>query len=152
MAKPGSTNKKAKVVKKLDGAPPDRKPGRNGVVVGSGVPFSKTNQPSSEAKKEGWRKRNALKDLLSISPTGFFDGSTKDYRTICAKYFGIDKKEVTNRMIMDFRQIEKAILKADTQAYIAVNDRAFGKPKGEEPPAKRMHITINGTKVEQKEG
>lgn len=111
---------------------PARKPGRSGYVLPDAPkPFSNTNQPSPEAKKAGWAKRNALRDLLNITTGAKFEGSTKDYRELTAKYLGIEEKYVTVKMVMEFRQIEKAILKGDTIAFNAIMDRAFGKPKQE---------------------
>lgn len=113
-------------------------------------PFTKDNQPSSEAKKAGWQKRKILKQLLELSTGATFNNSTTDYRQLAANYFGIEPEEVTVETVMTFRQIEKAIMKADTPAFIAVMDRAHGKPKGEQEPAKSLNITINGQKIEQK--
>jgi hypothetical protein len=91
--------------------------------------FTPENQPSPEAKSEGARRHWALKRLLSLSTGQKFEGSAKDYRDAAARYFQIEPEEVTVKMLMEFRQIEKAILKGDTQAFTAVMDRAFGKPK-----------------------
>lgn len=168
MAKPGSSNNKkatkkktakkkqhpAPVVKKPAPVPPGHKPNRPGrggtVLPPSPKPFTKDNQPSAAAKKAGWAKRRILKDLLELTTGATFNNSTTDYRALTAKYFGIPDEEVTVRMVMDFRQVEKAILKGDTAAYVAVNDRAYGKPKGEEQPAKNLSITINGQRITSK--
>lgn len=159
MASSGSNNKKAPakkaaekvVTKAAPAAPGSYRPGKGGTVLPpSPKPFTKENQPSAASKKAGWAKRRILKDILEITTGATFNNSTTDYRELTAKYLGIPPQEVTVRMVMDFRQIEKAIMKADTPAYIAVMDRALGKPKGEEPPAKSLNININGQKIEQK--
>lgn len=160
MAKSGSTNKPTpakKAAKKVatkvaPAAPGIYKPGKGGTSLSpTPKPFTKENQPTSEQKKAGWAKRRILKDLLDITTGATFNNSTTDYRALTAKYLGIPPEEVTVRMVMDFRQVEKAIMKADTPAYVAVMDRAFGKPKGEEPPAKNLTITINGKTITQKD-
>lgn len=121
------------------------KPGRGGQKPPvTTKPFTKENQPSNEAKKAGWAKRKKLTELLEISTGVKFDGSLKDYRGMAAQFFDIDTSEVTVKMMMEFRQIEKAILKGDTFAYTAVMDRAYGKPKTAEEDQKSLTINING--------
>lgn len=152
MAKTGSSNKGPQPPKPI--AKPvlkPNRPGRGGTVLPpSPNPFSKKNQPTPEAKSAGWKKRRILKDLLELTTGATFNNSTTDYRALTAKYFGIPETEVTVRMVMDFRQVEKAILSGDTAAYVAVNDRAYGKPKGEEQPAKNLTININGKQITSK--
>lgn len=95
--------------------------------------FTSEKQPSPENKKKGQKQYWALRRLLELSTGQKFTGSTKEYRKATADYFNIPEDEVTISMIMDFRQIEKSIKKADTTAYKAVKDRAFGKPNTEAP-------------------
>lgn len=98
--------------------------------------FSPENQPSRESKSKGAKQHWALRKLLELSTGQKFEGSAKEYRKQTALYFEIPEEEVTVSMIMDYRQVEKAILKGDTQAYNAVKNRAFGTPPKEpdEPP------------------
>lgn len=143
---PKKKNDKAAAVKKTN------RPGRGGnVLPPSPKPFSKTNQPSNEAKKAGHTRRRLLKDILNITTGAKFEGSAKDYRFLTAKYLGIPENQVSIRMVMDFRQIEKAILKGDTQAYNALMDRGYGKPihfvaqtdtKGNDVPLNSLKITF----------
>lgn len=116
------------VKKQDDNKTTKRKPPSNGVK------FTPENQPSGEAKSIGMRRKFALRDLLSLSTGQKFEGSQKDYRDACAIYFQIQPEDVTVKMIMEFRQIEKAILKGDTQAYNALMTRGFGAPKAESDP------------------
>jgi hypothetical protein len=95
----------------------------------TGIPYSKDNQPSPEAKKEGIRRAKSTRDLLNRI-VGEIPGTSKDYVQLTAAFFNIEADEVTVRMIMDFRQAEKAI-KGNTQAYKVVTDRAFGRPAPE---------------------
>lgn len=114
----------------------------------TGVSFAKQPQPSGTAKSLGWKKKRLLKDLLSISTGSIFEGSQKNYRKITAAYFQIAEKDVTVLMIMQYRQVEKAILKGDTFAFNAIMDRAFGKatqPIGlDENLTGKVKITISG--------
>lgn len=132
MAKKQAVNKE----KNPEKTPKRKIQGGKGMMNGNetGIPFSKDNQPDPKKKSEGARRHWALRDLLSKVTGQKFEGSTKVYRDLCAVYFQIPKEDVTVKMIMDFRQIEKAILKGDTRAYEAVHDRAFGKPMTEQPP------------------
>ena len=108
-----------------------RKYGKNGVLVPIGKPFSKTNQPDPNTIKLAWNKKKALKDLLNITTIGKFSKDKNDYRKMCSDFMGIPEEEVTIKMIMEFRQIEKAIKSKDTFAFNAIMDRGFGKPKQE---------------------
>lgn len=76
----------------------------------------------------GWAKKKLLKELLNISTGNKIGSGSNDYRKLASDFFGIKEEDVTIRMVMDFRQIEKAILKGDTQAYNAIMDRSYGKP------------------------
>lgn len=110
---------------------PANKPGRGGVVLPPAPkPFTKKNQPTSEQKKAGWAKKKRAQDLakavLDLSFKGMKDSLLKKQ---AAEYFGVPEKELTVEMMLLFRQAEKAIQKADTPAFNAIMDRAFGKPK-----------------------
>lgn len=94
-----------------------------------GNPFTTKNQPTGKQKSEGWLKKKLLKDMLGLSTSANFQGSKTDYRKLTAEYLGIQEKEVTIKMVMEFRQIEKAILKGDTSSFNSIMDRAFGRPK-----------------------
>ena len=105
--------------------------GKNGVPTPkTPKPFSKTHQPSNAVKQAGWDRKKLLKDMLGLTTNGKFPDK-KDYRKLASQYLGINEEDVTIKMVMDFKQIEKAITKGDTFAYVAVNDRAFGKPTQE---------------------
>lgn len=100
----------------------------------TGKKFSKDYQPDPKKVSEGVKRHYAIRDMLSLVTGEKFEGSTKVYRDLCAVYFGIKPEDVTVRMVMDFRQIEKGILKGDTRAYEAVMNRAYGKPREEQAP------------------
>lgn len=98
----------------------------------TGKKFSADNQPSSEAKSEGLRRYWATRNMVNAVAGKFSDDDT-DYAGLTARYYGVPVEQVTVKMIMDFRQMEKAIKEGDTRAYKAVNDRAFGRPAEEQP-------------------
>lgn len=127
-------------------------PGRGGQQLKpTPKPFTKENQPPPEVKKAGWARRKALKELIEFQMCGKLEGSKKDYPALTASFYGIDVKDVTIRMIMEFRQIEKAILKGDTGAFNAVMDRAVGKAKQAIELIPDMTIRINGKVIRQKQ-
>lgn len=106
-----------------------------------GKPFSKDNQPSPEAKSKGKKKSKLLTELLELT----FKGPTRGkIKAAMAKYMGIPEEELTVEDMMHGRQIERAISKSNTFAYMAVMDRAFGKPKQitEEVGDKKIVVTI----------
>lgn len=100
------------------------------VLPDTPTPFSKEYQPTPEAKRLGWLKKKRgpelAKAILDLAFHGMRDSELKKQ---AAQYYGIDQADVTVEMMLLFRQAEKAIQKADTQAFNAIMDRAFGKPK-----------------------
>lgn len=92
--------------------------------------WSSTNQPSPEAKSRGAKKKRALRDLMQICTGSTFNDAQKvSFQKNAALYFGIPESKITIEMMMDFRQIEKAIMKADTYAYNSLKEWAYGSPK-----------------------
>lgn len=106
---------------------------------GAATRFTSENQPSNELKKKGHAKRRLLKDLLEMAFTGPKGGKLKK---AAATYLGIPEEELTVEDMMHFRQIERAIGKQNTFAYMAVMDRAFGKPKGQGDEDTPLHIKV----------
>lgn len=117
-----------------DKAPTKIEGGKGKMNGNTGKKFSKDYQPDPKKVSEGLKRHFAIRDMLSIVTGQKFEGSTKVYRDLCAAYLGINAADVTIRMIMDFRQIEKGILKGDTRAYEAIMNRAYGKPREEQAP------------------
>lgn len=103
-----------------------------------GVPFSSSNQPTGKAKSEGKRKARLLKDILELSFVGPPRGKLKQ---TAADYLGIPVEEMTVEYLMHFAQIRKAIKDGNTFAYMAVLDRAQGKPK------QSTDVTTNGKDI-----
>ena len=132
MAKKKAADQKKEDVEKTTTRPKSGKGAMNGLETGR--PFSKENQPDPKRKSEGAKRHWVLRDLLNKVTGQKFEGSAKVYRDLCARYFQIEPSQVTVKMIMDFRQIERAILKGDTTAYKAITDRAYGRPREEQAP------------------
>jgi hypothetical protein len=115
----------------------------------TGPAWTSENQPSPEAKKKGWAKRRTLLQLLELATLNKLPGSEIEWRQRVADAMGIPENEVTVANIMEFRQIEKAIKKADTAAFTAIYDRAYGRPKQIEddqpivPPEERQRASID---------
>jgi hypothetical protein len=89
--------------------------------------FTSKNQPSKEAKKQGWRKKLVLKDIASQ----IVQGQAIDDLKPLAIYLGIEESEIDVETLMHLSQMSKAIKEQDTRAYNAVMDRLKGKPKQE---------------------
>jgi hypothetical protein len=127
MAKAESTDKRAP---KASTKKP-RRPGKGGIYPpANGKKFTKDYQPSGEAKSAGKlakkRGQELAKSILDLAFKGMQDSQLKKS---AAEYFGIDPSEITVEMMLLFRQAEKAIQKADTNAFNAYMNRAFGMPK-----------------------
>lgn len=110
---------------------PAKRPGRNGnVPPDTPKPFTSDNQPTPEAKREGWLKKKRAQELVkAVLELNFQGGKGAALKKEAAEYFGIDAKEITIEMMLLYKQTKKAIDDSDTQAFNAVMDRAFGKPK-----------------------
>ena len=110
---------------------PRKRPGRGGnPPPDPKKPFTTENQPSPEAKSNGWLKKKRAQELVKAMLELNFSGSKNAaLKKEAADYFGIDAKEITIEMMLLFKQTKKAIDDSDTQAFNAVMDRAFGKPK-----------------------
>jgi hypothetical protein len=133
-------NPKTAILSKFTGKTPVKeggketsiKPRRKGPMNGkeTGIPFGEQKQPSSEAKKAGWARRNRgielVKNILSLKFKGAKDS---DLRKKIAQYFGVPENDITVEDMMIFRQSEKAIKNADTNAFKAIMERGFGAPK-----------------------
>lgn len=116
--------------------PIDEKSTKKKPVMGpdTGKKFSKDYQPTPEAKSKGAMRRYSLRDILRTVPENSFDGSTKDYATLVSKFLKIPRESVDLETIMFFRQVEKAILGADTKAFRAMAEYSIGRPRLEDGP------------------
>jgi hypothetical protein len=110
---------------------PQKRPGRGGnILPDTDKLFSKNNQPTSEAKKAGWLKKKRSYELVKAVLDLSFKGKKNTViKKQAALYFGVSEDDITMEVMLIFKQVEKAIQKADTPAFNAVMDRAFGKPK-----------------------
>tara|TARA_R110002020_G_scaffold13283_3_gene48086 strand:- start:2474 stop:2896 length:423 start_codon:yes stop_codon:yes gene_type:complete len=79
---------------------------------------------SVEARRKKKQRKLILKDILELN-------LNEKVAAKIAKAYGVDAKDISLEAAMDFMQVNKAIESKDTQAYNAVKDRVYGKPKQE---------------------
>jgi hypothetical protein len=101
-----------------------------GKQYGQQTRFAKDNQPPPENKAAGQLKAKQGQALaLAILKMKYKGPKGGELGKLMAEYFDVPESEITVEMMMDFRQIEKAIAKNDTNAWSAMKSRAFGQPK-----------------------
>ena len=113
--------------------------------------FTSESQPSGEQKSRGWWKKKKGRFLMQALLNLDFNGTQIDPETQqkqenqikkqASAYFNIPEAFITNEMIMNMKQMAKAINTGDTQAFNSVMDRAYGKPK--------EHIEVEEVKAPQ---
>ncbi len=79
---------------------------------------------SAEVRREKKKRKLILQDILELK-------LNEKVASKIAKAYGVDAKDISLEVAMDFMQVNKAIESKDTQAYNAVKDRVYGKPKQE---------------------
>lgn len=99
---------------------------KNKIDPEHGKHFSKDYQPSSKAKKEGWKRKKILRE---ISETIIGEGEISDLAKKVASFFGVNANEIDVETLADLKQLEKAIKDGDTKAYNSYKDRLRGRPK-----------------------
>lgn len=109
-----------------------KKIGGKGKLRGEdGVKFSKENQPTPQAKSDGWKRRSMFKKLLEMSISGDTT-ALQGLRESISDLTGIPESEVAK---MDFgqallsRQLEKAITEGDTNAAFRLLEFIYGPAK-----------------------
>ena len=85
---------------------------------------SKAGVASVEARRKKKQRKLILKDILELK-------LNEKVASKIAKAYGVDAKDISLEAARDFMQVNKAIESKDTQAYNAVKDRVYGKPKQE---------------------
>lgn len=85
------------------------------------------------AKKHGRELVQALLAAKEMDPAVLAEVS---------KSFGLDPKQVTKDIAMQSRQIDKAIRKADTKAYLAVS-KVSGALEEKEDKSTTINVTIS---------
>ena len=79
---------------------------------------------SGKARRKKKQRKLILQEILELK-------LNEKVASKIAKAYGVDAKDITLEAAMDFMQVNKAIESKDTQAYNAVKDRVYGKPKQE---------------------
>lgn len=103
---------------------------KGGPDAGNKTRFSSDRQPTGKAKSQGKLKSKFGTDLAkAILRMGFIGNKDSDIKKRACEYFGISANDLSIDAMLDFRQIEKAVQKADTHAYKAIKERAYGLPK-----------------------
>lgn len=99
----------------------------NGNQTGNG--FDQIGQPSPEEKRKGWLKKKRGNELAKAILSLAMEGKGNDeLKRSAAEYFDLPLEEITVEALLILKQAEKAIKKADTQAFNSIMDRAYGKP------------------------
>lgn len=75
------------------------------------------------------RKLSGKKLIDAMMEQTFNGAPNSKLKALAAAYLGVPEEEISNDVMATFRQMEKAIQKADTYAYNSLQDRRFGKPK-----------------------
>ena len=91
--------------------------------------FTTFNQPSPDAKVAGKLKKRRGRELVGIVLDLCFRGKQNSHlKQQAAEYFQLPEQEITVEIMLLLKQAERAIQKADTHAFSALMDRAYGKP------------------------
>ncbi len=79
---------------------------------------------SGKARREKKQRKLILQEILELK-------ANNKVANKLAEVYGVDVEDISLEAAMDFMQVTKAIQSKDTQAYNAVKDRVYGKPKQE---------------------
>lgn len=101
----------------------------------------KNRQPSSEQKKEGWKKKKFSRTVIRELLESKFELTPKLRKKLEKSFGPLDDKTIGE--LISMRQIEKAINNADTFATTNLLNQAFGQPKQE------VDVTSGGQPIKQ---
>lgn len=112
------------------------KPKRKNLKCGAkdGVPFSKTNQPSPESKREGIRRKMTLREILGVVPDKRLKGKLSNIQKEAASKLNIDLGFLDVETTLHYAMLKKAAEQGDVQAYKALIERVQGRPRLEDGP------------------
>lgn len=129
-----------------------------------GKPFSKENQPSSEAKKAGWLKKKRNKELAQYLLNRAWRKRPKEdqFTKEMFEYFDItedEAEELTHEAVIMLKQIAMAQKNGDNTAASQMFERAFGKPlqtiqlddDGTPPQINIIVQQVSGVKIAESE-
>lgn len=101
----------------------------------------KNRQPTSEQKREGWKKKKFSRTVIRELLESQFNLTPK-LRKKLEKFYGpVDDKTIGE--LISMRQVEKAINNADTFATTNLFNQAYGQPKQE------IDVTSDGKPIKQ---
>jgi len=116
-------------------------PRKDIVIYGESTRFGKQHQPSPEAKRKGWLKKNRNRKLAQLILSKAFRGKVLNskgeivdtkFKSVLKEFFGLDEDEMadmTNEAAIMFRMVGQAVTEGDTAAAAHLLERAYGKPK-----------------------
>lgn len=105
------------------------KPGKV-IPGGEKTQFSSLRQPTTEQRKEGWRRKRRGAELARAVLDLYFRGKENSkLKKEAAEYFDVPIDDISVEAMMLFKQVQRAMERGDTAAFNAVMDRAFGKAK-----------------------
>jgi hypothetical protein len=88
-------------------------------------PFTKDNQPPSDAKKAGWeRRKKGMALVRTILALNFNGLPGAKLRKKVAQFFGVPENDLTVEDMLHFQQAIRAIKSGDTNAYKALLEKS----------------------------
>jgi len=91
--------------------------------------FSSTNQPDPEKQKATKAKKRVIKETIrALLETQYKFAPDSQLKKQMVAAFGADVLKKPILEVMALQQVQKAILKGDTQAFTALLDRVDGRP------------------------
>lgn len=104
--------------------------GKGGIPTPPGKKFTSDNQPDPSKQKATKAKKRFTRQLMAdLIEQKYKFGPDSAVKKQLVEAFGPKAASLTAAEIMVLKQVQKAILKADTPAFKAIMDQTIGLPK-----------------------